>query len=80
MVVEEYMKLEKIEFGGIQGRCLSEMVTHIFTEFQELTGKFSSRTYDALDVHNQVSECTISHKVETLVTFYLMHMWMFEVD
>lgn len=52
------MKLEKIEFGGIQGRCLSEMVTHIFTEFQELTGKFSSKTYDALDVHNRVSEFT----------------------
>ena len=48
------MKLEKIEFGGIQGRCLSEMVAQIFTEFQELTGKINNSTYDALDVHNQV--------------------------
>lgn len=48
------MKLEKIEFGGIQGRCLSEMVAQIFTEFQELIGKISNNTYDALDVHNQV--------------------------
>ena len=49
------MKLEKIEFGGIQGRCLSEMVAHIFTEFQELTGRFTNSTYSALDVHNEVS-------------------------
>ena len=49
------MKLEKIEFGGIQGRCLSEMVVHIFTEFQELTGRFTNSTYSALDVHNEVS-------------------------
>ena len=48
------MKLEKIEFGGIHGRCLSEMVVDIFVKFQELTGKFSSSTCDVLDVHNQV--------------------------
>ena len=54
LTVNEFLKLEKIEFGGIQGRCLSEMVVHIFTEFQELTGKFTNSTYDALDVHNKV--------------------------
>lgn len=48
------MKLEKIEFGGIKGRCLSEMVAHIFLEFQELASKFNTSTYDALDIHTKV--------------------------
>ncbi|XP_013396327.1 dynein beta chain, ciliary isoform X2 [Lingula anatina] len=45
----EFMKLEKIELGGIKGRSLSAQVVQIFDEFNELYKMFSERAYDALD-------------------------------
>ena len=45
----EFMKLEKIEFGGIKGKMLSSQVVQVFEEFQELYKLFTERTYDSLD-------------------------------
>ena len=52
--VQEFLKLEKIEFGGLQGRSLSELVAKIFTDFQELMNQLSGKTYDPLDPNNKV--------------------------
>ena len=52
--VLEFLKLEKVEFGGVKGRCLSEMVAQIFNEFQELMNKIGSSTYDPLDLSSKV--------------------------
>lgn len=51
----EFMKLEKVELGGIKGRVLSEHVVGIFEEFQEHYTVFTQRTYDSLDPNSHVS-------------------------
>ncbi|CAK8695850.1 unnamed protein product [Clavelina lepadiformis] len=46
---EEFMKLEKIEFGGVKGRVLSQLVLNIFEAFQEIYKVFGECTYNPLD-------------------------------
>ena len=53
----EFMKLEKIEFGGIKGKMLSSQVVQIFEEFNELYKLFTERSYDSLDPLDEV--CTL---------------------
>ena len=65
------MKLEKMEFGGIKGRCLSDMVVQIFNEFQEQINKFSNSTYNPLDVSNKASAYTPVHLRYLLTRTYL---------
>jgi dynein heavy chain len=50
----EFMKLEKIEIGGIKGKVLSQQVVQIFDEFNEEYKVFTERTYDSLDPNGQV--------------------------
>ncbi|KAL8567548.1 hypothetical protein ACOMHN_054362 [Nucella lapillus] len=45
----EFMKLEKVELGGVQGKTLSAQVIGIFEEFQECYKVFAEGTYDSLD-------------------------------
>ncbi|CAH1795230.1 unnamed protein product [Owenia fusiformis] len=45
----EFMKLEKVELGGIKGKMLSSQVVQIFDEFNELYKVFTEVTYDCLD-------------------------------
>lgn len=49
------MKLEKIEFGGVKGRILSQLVLNIFEEFQEIHKVFGERTYNPLDPTDKVN-------------------------
>lgn len=51
----EFMKLEKIELGGIKGKLLSQQVVQLFEEFNALYQTFTSRSYDALDPSDPVS-------------------------
>lgn len=57
----EFLKLEKIEFGGLRGQSLSELIVQMFADFQELMNQFSNKPYDPLDLANLVSynECFI---------------------
>ena len=50
----EFLKLEKIEFGGIKGKMLSTQTVQIFDEFNELYKVFTERSYDALDPQDMV--------------------------
>ena len=52
--VLEFLKLEKVEFSGVKGRSLGEMVEQIYNDFQELMSKFTNSTYNPLDVNNKV--------------------------
>ena len=52
--VLEFLKLEKIEFGGMQGKHLSELVQQMFTNFQELMNHLSSKNYNPLVIDNKV--------------------------
>ena len=45
----EFIKLEKIEIGGIQGKLLSTQLQEIFAQFQAAFQLFSTKTYDCLD-------------------------------
>lgn len=45
----EFMKLEKIELGGIQGKTLSAQVIAVFEDFQEQYKVFAEGKYDCLD-------------------------------
>lgn len=49
------MKLEKVEFGGIQGKSLYHKVQHLYKSFLEKYKTFSEKPYDCLDVSNLVS-------------------------
>lgn len=60
----EFMKLEKVELGGIKGRVLSEQVVGIFGEFQERYTLFTQRTYDSLDPNSHVSAYSINFSLQ----------------
>jgi dynein heavy chain len=54
--VLEFMKLEKVEIGGLKGRLLSSRVVSVFAEFSEHLSMFGSKTYDALDPEDPAFE------------------------
>lgn len=43
------LKLEKLEFGGIKGKALSDQVVALFEEFDALYRTFLDVKYDILD-------------------------------
>ena len=47
-----FLRLEKVEFGGVKGQALSDMVQRIFQEFQELMTGFAGRSDDPTDISN----------------------------
>lgn len=47
--VIEFLKLEKVEIGGLKGRQLSARITGIYIEFNQYFAAFASKTYDVLD-------------------------------
>ena len=51
----EFMKLEKVELGGVKGKMLSQQVVQVFEEFNEQFKVFTERSYDALDPSGTVS-------------------------
>lgn len=53
-IVLEFMKLEKVEFGGIKGKLLSQQVVQLYEEFQEQYGVFINKIYDCLDLGSNV--------------------------
>lgn len=47
--VIEFLKLEKVEIGGLKGRSLSSRITAVSVEFNQYFTIFASKTYDVLD-------------------------------
>ena len=45
----QFLKLEKVEIGGIRGKALTTNIGKVSEEFKDLYGVFSNRTYDGLD-------------------------------
>ena len=54
-IVIEFLKLEKVEFGGLRGRGLSEKVQEMFTDFSDMVNQLSTKSYDPLDPFNKVT-------------------------
>lgn len=69
------MKLEKIEFGGIRGKALSQQVQWLHEEFMERFKVLIEKPYDCLDVNNKVgSQWSVKTLQKTLPTvFYYYH-------
>ena len=51
----EFLKLEKIELGGVRGNILGSQVTQIYDEVFELVKVFADCKYDPLDPGDSVS-------------------------
>ena len=49
-----FMKLEKVELGGIKGNMLGEQVIDIFQEFDEAFKLFTDSKYNPLDSSDPV--------------------------
>lgn len=49
-----FLRLEKIQFAGIKGQSLSDLVEAMFNEFNDLMNAFVSRPEDPLDISNNV--------------------------
>ncbi|KAK6645275.1 hypothetical protein RUM43_001551 [Polyplax serrata] len=47
--VQEFLKLEKVEIGGLKGRALSVSIVAISHEFNEYFSIFATKTYNVLD-------------------------------
>lgn len=45
----EFLKLEKVEIGGLRGRQLSTRITAVYVEFNQYFTAFASKSYDVLD-------------------------------
>ena len=54
--VLEFMKIEKVELGGIKGKVLSQQVVNIFEAFQAQYQVFTQATYDCLDSNDPVRD------------------------
>ena len=52
---QEFVKLEKVEVGGVAGKPLSAMVQEIYTDFLENYKVFSEGKFDCLDTSDSVS-------------------------
>ncbi|XP_078394996.1 dynein axonemal heavy chain 11-like [Cetorhinus maximus] len=48
----EFQKLEKLEFGGMKGKMLSEQISKMNSEFLESCKTFRESTYNPLDYEN----------------------------
>uniref|UniRef100_A0A7M4EWH0 Dynein axonemal heavy chain 9 n=1 Tax=Crocodylus porosus TaxID=8502 RepID=A0A7M4EWH0_CROPO len=62
----DIMKLEKIEFSGIKGKALSQQVSSMYEEFQEVYKVLSDHSYDCLDTTNLVDASNFKQQVEDM--------------
>lgn len=51
---QDFLRLEKVEIGGVKGKALSARVVKIFEEFKEEFEKFNNKKYDPLDPKGEV--------------------------
>ena len=45
----QFLKLEKVEVGGLRGKLLTESVKKVFNQFKDLYATFGLKTYDCSD-------------------------------
>ena len=65
----EFLKLEKVEIGGLKGRLLGTKVSGVLSQFHETFAVFGGISYDPLDPddENFVKDCTLfMEKVEDM--------------
>ncbi|CAF1576739.1 unnamed protein product, partial [Adineta steineri] len=60
-IANAFLKLEKVEIGGVKGRALSAEIFQIYEEFKDTFEKFSAKTYNPLDTKNTEFVDDIAH-------------------
>ena len=65
----DFMRLEKVEIGGVKGKALSSHVIKIFEEFKEEFEKFGNKKYDPLDPKSEVKNAK-SFKIINIFRFF----------
>ena len=58
----DFLRLEKVEIGGVKGKALSGRVLQIFEEFKTEFEKFSNKKYEPLDPDGKVIKKTVFHR------------------
>ena len=55
----QFLKLEKVEIGGLRGKALTNNIDTVFDEFKKLYSVFSIKTYDSLNPEDNgfVEDC-----------------------
>ena len=66
----QFLKLEKVEIGGIRGKLLTECVRKVFNQFKELYATFGLKTYD----------CTNPKEYEVLKDFKKFNSQIWKMD
>lgn len=78
----EFLKLEKIELGGVRGNILGCLVVQIYEEFVELIKVFAECKYDPLDPADEVSLFHYRKRIHMYIVklFCLLHrkIWMYK--
>ena len=54
--MNEFLRLEKIEFGDVKGQMLSDLVATMYSEFTELMNAFQGKGQDPLDLTSTVRQ------------------------
>ena len=68
-----------MDFGGIRGQHLSDLVVQMYNEFNELSNAFQSRGDDPLDTTNTVSQifCKITcRSYQAFLDAQCLYMYM----
>ena len=53
-MVNQFLRLEKIEFSGIKGQMLSDLVAEMFTEFTDKSSQFQGVAKEPLNIADTV--------------------------
>ena len=72
-MAQDFLKLEKIEYGGVKGTMLSEVTLAMFGEFNDLFKVFTDSSYDLLDLTDDVS---VAYDV-TKIRHYILNDYHF---
>jgi dynein heavy chain len=58
-MVNQFLRLEKIEFSGVRGQMLSDLVAEMFTEFTDKSNQFQGAAKDPLNIADTVSQSLV---------------------
>ena len=66
-IAADFLKLEKVEYGGVKGTMLSEVTEGMFAEFNDLYKTFTDSSYDPLDLSDDVRKTFINTLIVVMI-------------
>ena len=71
---QDFLRLEKVEIGGVKGKALSGKVVKILEDFKEEFEKFNNKKYDPLDPVSNVSQW---NENKHIIFLNYIQFWLF---